>query len=121
MIYQDVIAKLTPASLKILPRVTDVTEFDNLSIINQSTNLSLNPTVGSPSYDSNNILTLPFIIFDYALEEGNFYELELTRNVTNEVIWRGVMFVSSQDKVDYTINKDEFKEKTSNNEYIILD
>ena len=121
MIYQDVLASATTTSFIILPNALGITTSDSLSITNDSSNIELTSTFVSAVYDSNNILTVSFSLPTETLDEGNFYIIELTKNVTNAVLWRGLMFVSSQDKVDYTINKDEFKEKTSNNDYIILD
>ena len=106
----------------VLPRVTDITTSDSLTITSDSSGSVIPSVFLASNYDSNNILTIIFSINSSdPLKEGNFYTLKLNRNVTDELLWSGIAFASSQDKVDYTINKDEFKEKTSNNDYIILD
>lgn len=123
MIYHPTLAENIVSSFKILPRELGITTSDTLTIKNQSENKDLSIKFKTSSYDSNNILTVSFSINvggDDSLEEGVFYEIELTKNVTDAVLWRGVMFVSDQEKEDYTINDGEFKEKTSTNEYIIL-
>ena len=128
MIYHGTLGVLTISEFVILPRTTDITTSDTLTIKEQSSNKSLIVGISGVVYDSNNILTISFLLAvpsvgqpSNTLDEGNFYEIELTKNLTNAVLWRGVMFVSDQVKQDYTINDDEFKEKTSNNDYIILD
>ena len=121
MIYHNTLLASVTSTFVILPRVTDVLNTDTLSIKNQSTNTDLSVNFVSAVYDSNNILTISFSLNTDTLEEGVFYEIELTKNVTNAVLWRGIMFVSDQVKQDYTINKNEFKENTSTNEYIILE
>jgi len=105
---------------QILPRETDISIFNTtMTVTNQNTNVVAS-TGESYAYDSNGILT---ISLSGTLEEGNFYTVELNGigQFASVVKWKGIIFASDQEKADYTINNGEFKENTSNNDYIILD
>lgn len=120
MIYHSTLAASTTSTFNILPRVLGITTSDTLTIKNQDTNTDLNVTFVTSSYDSNDILTVSFSLTGDTLEEGVFYEIELTKVTTDAVLWRGILFCSSQTKADYSINNGEFTEQTSTNEFIIL-
>ena len=119
MIYHPTLATGFLGSLRILPRTTTVTSSDNIRITNQESNKNQTVTFISAIYSGEN-LVITFSLPDSSLDEGVFYEIEITKNVTDAVLWRGVLFCSSQTKADYSINNGEFTEQTSTNEFIIL-
>ena len=57
-------------------------------------------------------------IFD--LKEGNFYSLAIYDG-DNNVVYRDRVFCTNQEVGDYTVNKDEYEEHTTNNEFIIYE
>lgn len=120
MIYHTTLAATVAGTFTILPRTTDITISDNIRITNQETNKNQTVTFLVAFYDSNDELVIIFSLPDSSLDEGVFYEIEITKNVTDAVLWRGVLFCSSQTKADYSINNGEFTEQTSTNEFIIL-
>lgn len=119
MIYASPVSVLGTLTFTVLPNAIEFSTGKFIKIINQSTNVEVSNSITSATYDTNDILTVSTTIDDTGIIENNYYTIELFKGAI--IWWRGILFCSSQTKSDYTINKDEFKETTSNNEYIILD
>lgn len=52
-------------------------------------------------------------------KEGNFYSLTVFDENSN-VVYRDKVFCTNQEITEYTINKDEYVQKSSDNEFIII-
>lgn len=53
-------------------------------------------------------------------KEGNFYSLAVY-NDENDLVYRDKVFCTNQTISDYTINKDEYVENATNNDYIVYE
>lgn len=54
----------------------------------------------------------------YQLTEGQQYSLVVYND--EDVIYKDMIFCTNQEVNEYTINKDEYKQHSSNNDYIIV-
>lgn len=53
-------------------------------------------------------------------KEGNFYSMAIF-NDDDELVYRDKVFCTNQDIDSYTINKDEYIENATNNDYIVYE
>jgi len=53
-------------------------------------------------------------------KEGNFYSLTIFDDNSN-VVYKDKVFCTNQEITEYTINKDEYVQKSSDNEFIIYE
>lgn len=62
-----------------------------------------------------------YAVITQALElvEGNFYKLTVFNN--GSVVYRDKIFCTAQDVDTYSLNKDEYVEKSSDNDFIIFE
>mgnify|MGYP003634980013 FL=1 len=98
----------TSQSFKIIPRVNDA---DSIII----TGLSGSNTVTfTPTYD----LYYMVITGIFDLKQGQQYTFDVM-NETN-IVYKGRIFCTNQAVADYSINKGQYKETVSNNDFIIL-
>lgn len=100
--------QLTAQDIKVIPREY---EADKITItgVEGSTDYIITPTIDSYYLVFNDV---------YALKEGQQYSLVIW-NGTEEV-YRDRIFCTNQDTEDYTINKDEYIQTESNNDFIIV-
>ena len=108
----------------------------DLFFIPRNYNTSVVVTLRNDSTNNVNTINLPTCVRDknylkvssiFSLEEGFFYDLKVYENsVSNEnIIYRDKIFATNQS-IDqsaneyYDINKDEYTEEPSNNDFIIL-
>jgi hypothetical protein len=105
-------------SIKIIPRVYSTSVTMDLRDDSTNTTVSITPTatkVGNYIQLSN--------VFD--LKEGRFYDLKVIETSTQNIIYRDKIFCTSQstdqtNNESYSVNKDEYKSKSGNNDFIIL-
>ena len=109
-------------TIKIIPRVysTSVT----LKLRDDSTNTSV--TILPSGVKVGNYIELTNV---YDLKEGRFYDLKIYNGqgavTESDIIYRDKIFCTSQSTNQsnneyYTVNKDEYKSKSGNNDFIIL-
>lgn len=109
-------------TIKIIPRVysTSVT----LKLRDDSTNTSI--TIIPSAFKVGNYIELSNV---YDLKEGRFYDLKIYNGqgavTESDIIYRDKIFCTSQSTNQsnneyYTVNKDEYKSKSGNNDFIIL-
>jgi len=92
---------------------------------NSSSNITLNPVAGGSSFMTSQgyyqtlSLDLDSLVFDIALVDESQYTIEGIFN--DKVIYRGKFQTTAKDLGNYSINKDVYVEKVTNNNYTILD
>ena len=106
-------------TIKIIPR--EYVPFVNMYLRDDSTNLTTTITpnvqnVGNYMEISNT--------FNF-LKEGRFYDLKIVDIQTQKIIYRDKIFCTAQstnqsNNESYSVNKDEYKSKSGNNDFIIL-
>lgn len=98
-------------TFKIIPRAL---QCDRIEIINSSEGTS-------ESIDITPVVDRHFLEISAILDikENNFYTL--TAYNSEEVIFKGRIFCTNQQVKEYTINKDEYIEKQTTNNFVILD
>jgi hypothetical protein len=105
-------------NIKIIPRVYSTSVTMDLRDDSTNTTVSITPTatkVGNYIQLSN--------VFD--LKEVRFYDLKVIETSTQNIIYRDKIFCTSQstdqtNNESYSVNKDEYKSKSGNNDFIIL-
>ena len=105
-------------AIKIIPRVYSTSVSMDLRDDSTNTSVSITPTATKVG----NYIELSSV-FD--LKEGRFYDLKVIQTSTQKIIYRDKIFCTSQNtnqinNEHYTVNKDEYKEQSSNNDFIIL-
>lgn len=98
-------------SIYITPKSNAVTSIDLLC---QETNVTVN-------YPVTEVFTKSYYIrFDLvvALVEGRSYTLK-AKTASGEVVFYGFVYCTNQTISDYTINKDEYVQRNTTNEYIV--
>jgi len=112
----------TTQTIQIIPRVYSTTV--TLKLRDDSTNETV--TILPTAIKSGNYIELSNV---YELKEGRFYDLKIFNGqgiVTDlDIIYRDKIFCTEQTinqtaNERYTINKDEYKEQSGNNDFIIL-
>jgi len=112
----------TTQTIQIIPRVYSTTV--TLKLRDDSTNETV--TILPSAIKSGNYIELSNV---YELKEGRFYDLKIYNGqgiVTDlDIIYRDKIFCTEQTinqtaNERYTINKDEYKEQSGNNDFIIL-
>jgi len=98
----------TAQDIKIIPRKYAATK---VVIIGQEgeTEYLVTPTIESYYLVLNAI---------YQLKEGQQYSLVVYND--EDIVYKDMINCTNQDVDEYTINKDEYKQNSSNNDYIIL-
>ena len=112
----------TTQTIQIIPRVYSTTV--TLKLRDDSTNETV--TILPTAIKSGNYIELSNV---YELKEGRFYDLKIFNGqgiVTDlDIIYRDKIFCTEQTinqtaNERYRINKDEYKEQSGNNDFIIL-
>jgi hypothetical protein len=102
----------TSQSFKIIPRYYSGV---NLRLVNESSGQVLQYNVSPEQISYYHQIT-----FISDTTEGNFYALTLFDGDGN-VVYKDKVFCTNQEITDYSINKDEYVEKSSDNEFIIYE
>jgi hypothetical protein len=105
-------------NIKIIPRVYSTSVTMDLRDDSTNTTVSITPTATKVG----NYIELSSV-FD--LKEGRFYDLKVIQTSTQKIIYRDKIFCTSQstdqtNNESYSVNKDEYKSKSGNNDFIIL-
>ena len=108
----------TSQTIKIIPRVYDTSVTIKLRDDSTNDEVSITPT----STINKNHLELSSI-FD--LKEGRFYDLKVIQTSSQKIIYRDKIFCTTQstnqsNNEHYTVNKNQYKSKSGNNDFIIL-
>jgi len=112
----------TSQTIKIIPRVYSTTV--TLKLRDDSTNETV--TILPTAVNLKNYIELSNV---YDLKEGHFYDLKIYNGqgvVTDlDIIYRDKIFCTTQStnqtaNEHYSVNKDEYKEQSGNNDFIIL-
>lgn len=102
--------QLTAQDVKFIPRVFDA---DTLILRNEASNetqsIAFTPTNELYYMVANVILDL---------KENNFYQLTVMNG--SDVVYKGKVFCTNQAFDEYTINENEYVERSSNNDFIII-
>lgn len=108
----------TEQTISIIPReyTTDVT------IILRDDSSNIETTLVPTSNISNDYLELSAV---FSLKEGRFYDLKVIKTTNSNIIYRDKIFCTAQSTNQssneyYSVNKDEYKSKSGNNDFIIL-
>ena len=105
-------------TIKIIPRVYSTSVSMDLRDDSTNTTVSITPTaqkVGNYIELSN--------VFDW--KEGRFYDVKVIDTNTQNIIYKDKIFCTAQstnqsNNESYSVNKDEYKSKSGNNDFIIL-
>ena len=100
-------------SLKLTPSDNNITSID---ITNQSSGVTTTYTVSEVFLNS--YFVQINLVLD--LKENNDYILK-AKNSADEVVYYTTVFCTNQIISDFTINKDEYTQRSSDNEYIIYE
>jgi len=105
-------------TIKIIPRVYSTSVSMDLRDDSTNTSVSITPTATKVG----NYIELSSV-FD--LKEGRFYDLKVIQTSTQKIIYRDKIFCTVQstnqsNNEHYTVNKDQYKSKSGNNDFIIL-
>jgi hypothetical protein len=100
----------TAQTLKFIPREYNATK---VVLVDESTNteVEINATFTQDKY----YLTADIA---FSLIEGRFYNLTVYN--VNDIVYKDKVFCTSQNVLDYSINKDVYTSNVTDNEYIIL-
>mgnify|MGYP001486242162 CR=1 FL=1 len=91
---------------------------DGFRILNQDRNVDTGG-ISNSSFDEYYTKFNIVSINNFQLKEGVFYYIKIFKGT--EVIYRDTIFCTDQTPVEgYSINKDEYKEHETTNEYIVL-
>lgn len=100
----------TAQTLKFIPRVYEATR---IVLVDESTNTEVEI---SASFTKDKYYLTSDIVFN--LTEDRFYNLNVYNN--NVIVYKDKIFCTSQQVLDYSINKDVYTSNVTDNEYIIL-
>jgi len=100
----------TPQKLKFIPREYNATK---IVLVDESTNtqVEIDATFTQDKYYLTTDIT-------FSLIEGRFYNLTVYN--INDIVYKDKIFCTSQNVLDYSINKDVYTSNVTDNEYIIL-
>ncbi len=100
----------TAQTLKFIPREYNATK---VVLIDESTNKSIEIEA---TFIQNSYYLTSEIIFN--LIEDRFYNLTVYN--VNDIVYKDKVFCTSQNVLNYSINKDVYTSNVTDNEYIIL-
>jgi len=105
-------------SIKIIPRVYSTSVSMELRDDSTNTTVSITPTAQKVG----NYIELSNV---FNLKEGRFYDLKVIDTNTQNIIYKDKIFCTAQstnqsNNESYSVNKDEYKSKSGNNDFIIL-
>ena len=105
-------------TIKIIPRVYSTSVTMHLRDDSTNTTVSITPTAQKVG----NYIELSNV---FNLKEGRFYDLKVIQTSTQKIIYRDKIFCTVQstnqsNNEHYTVNKDQYKSKSGNNDFIIL-
>jgi hypothetical protein len=98
-------------TFSIIPRAYGA---DSMVITNETSNIDTTYAITATQVDY--YLSITKII---DLTEGNFYTLKVLDGT--DIVYKDKIFCTNQVVENYTINKDEYTEHTTNNDYIVYE
>jgi len=111
----------TPQTMTIIPRSYDV---DSIVITDEDENKSYTIASGDITNTTDRYYLYVAVNFpnntfgDSILKEGRFYTIDFL--LGTDKVYRDNVFCTSQGAYDYSINKDQYDEYESTNEYIVI-
>jgi|TARA_R110000744_G_scaffold143565_2_gene255539 hypothetical protein len=118
-----IIVTTTPQQvIKFIPREKDPSAQISVTVTDQDENISYTFDINSSGIDRYyTVITCDFPNNSFGnliLKEGTFYSF--TVESAGSVIYKDMLFCTDQSPYEYSINKNEYKEHASTNEYIVI-